>query len=75
MVIKTLFTELYESRNEVSKTKVGVEDIDTITTDILTCMKFQVNYSSKSALTKRLKVKQQVIIVGAKTDRPNKKGN
>ncbi|KAI7862585.1 uncharacterized protein EV154DRAFT_572932 [Mucor mucedo] len=70
-VIEALFTKLSQSNNVGSLTEVHVEDIDTIVTDTLTCLKCHVNYNSKGALTKHLKAKHQIVIIGAKRGRPN----
>ncbi|KAG2191837.1 hypothetical protein INT47_011585 [Mucor saturninus] len=74
-VVEALFKKLSQSNNEGSLTEVHVEDIDTIVTDTLTCMKCHANYNSKGALTKHLKAEHQIVIIGAKRGRPNIDGS
>lgn len=55
-------------------TEVDVDDLDTVIEDKLTCAKCQSKLGSRSALIKHLKVKHQILIVGAKRGRPSTGG-
>ncbi|KAG2191423.1 hypothetical protein INT47_002916 [Mucor saturninus] len=70
-VVEALFKKLSQFNNEGSMTEVHVEDIDTIVTDTLTCIKCHANYNSKGALTKHLKAKHQIVIISTKRGRPD----